>query len=598
MGGCGKSRLAYEFACGLDRVLWHSEFITKDRPFTFEQLQLISDREIRNLLLIIDNDALDMEPLAKWISYIYDKREERQIRVLICQRVRINAGEDERASWLTSLLDASQAVKSLLYQDSIFENAIDISTLREDQLKTIAGSFSRRVFDKDLDEAQKELVIDRLKTIDRTYCRPLYVLLLTEALVKGDIKKIYNEDELLDYAFQNERSILHAKIKNAFGFSLKQNRRLYEEIETDYAEAVVCNYNKMNSMKISDLSKECNISEERYRSLCEEYGLTVNGCIPMIEPDLLAEYYVLRYADQFHSILGVQSFWVPFFRDFNKLLTTKYTLALKAVLSIGLIITMEFYIRGLYEAFFLTDDNDEQRRLIQLMESVFETVYESLGPEYDENPYAAMTGGRAGAIGMVAPLLSSKMNMYLERMQSKLVGQSNIRYISRTNLYIDLYNSWASKIYENLVQRMKVNENDCAGFIDDLNQLEKLHYEIKKQKSEVPWYLSHAWHLAMCYFFSRPIKFSNEISSQIAQKGMFRLKAIMEKDGDISEKENYIKALMVLYVYDDDEYYKKKPEIWEEICSYFHSQLENDDENENMKKLFYSFFSQYPHPNK
>ena len=160
-------------------------------------------------------------------------------------------------------------------------------------------------------------MVQRLKEIDEKNCRPLYLLLLTDALVTGDIENIHNEDGLLNYAFVRERNIIRSRIKAAFGVSIKHHRKLYEEIEVSYADAVVSRAGGI-SQGIADMSKECGISKEHYSNLCEEYGLTVNNNIPVIEPDLLAEYYVMRYADKFCHLWGIQEFWVPFFRDFNK----------------------------------------------------------------------------------------------------------------------------------------------------------------------------------------------------------------------------------------------------------------------------------------
>ena len=150
VGGSGKSRLAFEFACGLDKDVWHSEFITRDRPFVFEQLQMISDKDTRNLLLVIDNDSSDMEPLANWLSYIYDRKENRQIRVLICQRVKINEGENCMAPWRESLLDYNEIVGTLLYEDAKIGSAVDVPSLEDQSQKAISASYSKLVYKKNL----------------------------------------------------------------------------------------------------------------------------------------------------------------------------------------------------------------------------------------------------------------------------------------------------------------------------------------------------------------------------------------------------------------------------------------------------------------
>lgn len=277
-------------------------------------------------------------------------------------------------------------------------------------------------------------------------------------------------------------------------------------------------------------------------------------------------------------------------------MTTKYTKALKQVLSIIPFVIINYYIRGIYEASFATNDEDEQFRLIELMKNTFETAYEILGPEYDERPYASITGGRKGALGLMAPMILDKIDMFLDRMIRKAAGFSNVRNVRRTKDYIEFYSVYAARLYKNLTQRMRNNEKNCLKFIDDLNELETLYQETKGQESEVAWYHSHALYIAMAFFFCREYRYEDELASQVVQNGMKRLKEIMEADGDYHEKENYIKSLMILYENDDNNFYKSKLEIWEEIRSYLIEFMESGDQDEERKNLFHCFFRHHPNP--
>lgn len=584
-GGSGKSRLAFEFACGLDVEKWSFSIFSRDLPLTIEQLQRISDCSDKNLFLIIDKEASDMEPLARWMSHEYAVKSNRQYRILICQRMPAYENSSKFSNWYGSIVEYNECIQDLLYE-SESGGLMTVNVLNDTALADIARSYISTMYENVIISTAKiSLVVERLHTIDSELCRPLYLIFLADAMANGNIEDIHNEDNLLNYAFLRERNYLRNKIQEAFGCDYKHNSMLYDSIELSYAHAIIETL-PTRAYKITDASEYCNLSTEKYIALCDNFGITVNGNIIPLEPDLLAEYYVMRYGHKLNGFLAEQDFWVSFFRDFNKLLIEKYDNVLRHIFFITAIAPTLYFMQGVYEASCLTDDKNELSRLISLVENLYENVYDWIGEEYDKVWFE-------GARDMSMQTLSiheTRRQTLLTNMIASVHGE-NVRKIKTYGLYDSFLGDYGKTLYSKLCKTIDNGANNCLLIIDIMNEFEQRYVDCCERDSEFPWYYSHALLAALIFFFGGIYRYEDELMSQVANNFSRRLLEISKREeADTYQIQNYIKALMLLYENDNDNFYKTKSELYADIKSMSDIYKNNCEYTE----LFLTFFSYFP----
>ena len=70
----------------------------------------------KNILLIVDNDAPDSTPLAKWMSRQFNKNILTDIRIIICQRIPTSNDAKFNAPWFDSLISVNENSKNFVYK--------------------------------------------------------------------------------------------------------------------------------------------------------------------------------------------------------------------------------------------------------------------------------------------------------------------------------------------------------------------------------------------------------------------------------------------------------------------------------------------------
>lgn len=169
---------------------------------------------------------------------------------------------------------------------------ITLNCLSENDLLTISEEYFKNIYgNKDINDSQE--AIKYLYEIDPMFRRPLYLMMICEAIIAGTIDKIHNEEELLDYVYRVELKRLRDKIKAVFGFSHTENTIIYDTVERDYADAIIWSYFGKSKEISNYIFKYVDLPEGIVKQKCEDYGLCQDGIVPIIEPDLLGEYFVL-----------------------------------------------------------------------------------------------------------------------------------------------------------------------------------------------------------------------------------------------------------------------------------------------------------------
>lgn len=555
-GGSGKSRLAYEFSNSLDKNKWDIFTLNRDTGISFNTLLNIINITYKNVFILVDIEISDMESLAKWMSYQYSKRLNIDICILICQRTTKYTLNNEMSSWYSSIHEYNEIVQSFEYDEEII-----LEPLNNNNLEDIFVSYIQTMYpDYPINDNLKREALKKLKEVDPNNLRPLYLLFIADALA-NNIEGINNEDSLLNYAFLRERNYIRTIIKDAFGCDYLHNKELYDSIE----EAIAKNslnvfdgdYNEFHFFELA------NMSEERFKSICDLYGLTINGKIKPIQPDLLAEYFYIRYSDRFIGTTLKQSFWLPLFRDFNYLLTTKYRNVMKQFFPYCLNRLGLYYIEGIYEAFCTTDSDDERIRLLELAENYEEDFKEWVG----NNPIIHPSGSET-TLNWFYMMHEGTIENILSIMKNYIIYKDTIPNLvlptQKYDVYDSFVNDYARHLYIELFKKFN-DETNAFPLIDKLNEFTKLYENTKQRENEVASYYVKGLVLAIEYFFNSSYEYEDELASQIARIVPTQLKNIYQAHNDKGILKEYIYVLAVLFDYDRHEFYKKKEDILIEI---------------------------------
>lgn len=500
VGGSGKSKLVSNFGNSLDCRRWEYIRVGRGDEFSFQALTSRTQDIHKNLFLVIDNDASDMEPLCRWITSRYERRTQTSARIVICNRLPIIKSTSEFSNWYSSIVEYNEVLPTLQYCFPA-TSALNIQPLDIEDMAALIVNYAQTVYPQSNDIPVDD-ILKQLAEIDSINKRPLFALLITDAyLNKNDLHRLNSQDALLNYAFLRERSFIRQKIQSAFRCTFSQNKQLYEEIELSYTKAV--EFYLGHGRRIGILgSAEAHLDEDEFRTLCDCFELTIDGSVPPVQPDLLGEYFFLRNIPLLRSILvNAQDFWVPFFRDYYALLSNQYrTLFDELYIFKGLISLPLYYTQGLYEAFFSSNDLEERKNIHQLLSSFAarsaeelsmdgiaerkEALVNNLGlPDLDEDDehYVDLYGNGAGFIKAIYTPLINEM---LDIMEKALNGKEsdNRPHLGKIPDYQLLENLAAEEVVHNLYEAaMKDKSTEKA-----LEALNKLAYYYEKEEEFQP----------------------------------------------------------------------------------------------------------------
>lgn len=577
-GGSGKSRLAYELKCSLERRGWDTYEITRDTGLSFEILTNIISIGSKNVFIVVDIEIADMEPLARWMSYQYSKRPNVRICVLICQRLRKKLSAEELAPWYASIANYNEMSSSFEFK-AAEETEIYLDKLDFEDLKTMALSYLNAIYPSfKVSQNNLDYALKMLDKTDPNYHRPLYLLFISDAIANNAVSGINSEDSLLNYAFLRERNYIRNIIKDAFGCDYTHNKKLYDIIERNIAEASQTIF--LKKYRTLSGAETVGMSDEQFRSITDTYGLTTNGEINIIEPDLLAEYFYIRYSSQFGGNLAEQEFWVALYRDFNYLITTRYRDFQHQFFPYSNMYLGLYYIQGVYEAFCMSDSKNERERLTELIDRFEDDFKEWIGNDSKHHPF-----GPEFAFGMFFMTQGERLNKIRSIMHNSIDSKQGSLPKQKYDMYDSMLGNQASKLYGEMEELIRT-ANDAALFIDKLNDFTQLFEKTLERDCEVPFYYAHALFGAVIFFFGRGLEYNGEIVSQIARMVPSQLMRIYDIKGTQEALMNYIKTLMTFFKEDDHDYYKGKEELLNEIV-----ELNNKyGDNPNLQELFISFF--------
>ena len=612
-GGSGKSRLAFDFAKELEQSGWKACYYTRYMELTVTALNHDFCNTRCNLLIVVDNDAYDFTQLAKWIFTMGETNHSRKIRILIIQRLSSIVDQEGGMPWVNNLLGHNEVVFDCFYSENNTKNLLELHPLSDEDLESIAVSFVKKMgynmeaFGID----SQKLVVKKLHEIDPKNKRPLYLLFLTNEMAHKKDIRLYNQETIMNDTFKREQSRIRSQIEEAFLVNYPRNKLLYDEIELGIAIATVHDAdNRRVSIKSS--CEYSTFSEEQFVSICEQFGLCQNGEFVPVEPDLLGEYYVMRYLHKFTTFLGLKSFWQRFFRDYYHLLNTTYKEGLMNIFAFAHINAFEYYYKGLYEAFFICDDFEEQKYIKKLLLD-FSGICDN---EEWKKAYKEIWGQSLQGISddVIFSLAQQSYDMgfrpYVEEMLSYMdlvltnkMFTGDMPKLHEYESAATAFGGYAKSIYAELRYNILANFEseerpyDEAAILDCLNDLEQHYVESARnrvaygflyQHSEYPKY--YALSMKECLlFFCGYSEINQEWLWIYIVKIIRRLKEMYELEKDEEIVETYIITLMMQFEHNLCTF-DKKALIFNEILSL---QEKHKNDSEYINELFDFFFDKY-----
>jgi len=288
-GGTGKSRLAYELCSRMMNQFWLVYPPMHYRDDLFSELKEQND----NVLICLDYVKQDMDKITDFIRSIIETPYDNhfKIRVVLIER-------EEKDIWIDDYEINSKR----------YSIPVNLQPIKEEHVRRIVLDYIVNQNTLcDVTEESLDLIIKTLEKVDRDYRRPIYALFIADAWLNNEDLLQWDRNNALNYLLNHELKRINDQLKNTDYMLDRVKRERYSQaIKYMYALATY-----EGEIIITDFGQTLNnlfgidSDDEMLRVLLKEIGilsddLTIDGW----EPDLLGEYYCLRYLDDVNSQFG------------------------------------------------------------------------------------------------------------------------------------------------------------------------------------------------------------------------------------------------------------------------------------------------------
>ena len=298
-GGSGKSRLAYELQ-KQSYIDWAVHYLA---PNDYTDLPSLTTKLSRKTLLIADYVQENAKAIGKWMEQINDAHHSLPIRVLLVER---EFGIEETDSgWARQLymdVHHEQKLRNACYQ----ENFLELRPLHDDDLLNIIENYaialkqSGECVVSALSDTAKQMLLQKLKSVDPVLCRPLYALFLTDAYVTGQNPGHWDRRDVLEYVTTRESSRLRFSIRHIYG---QLDEKLYAA-----CLHLKCMATVLQDASLEELQECCPDAWATIQGKADSFvspedmleliGLSVKEVVFALRPDLIGEYFVYTWLIQ------------------------------------------------------------------------------------------------------------------------------------------------------------------------------------------------------------------------------------------------------------------------------------------------------------
>lgn len=368
-GGCGKSRLAYEFQNQLP-LGWHSHYL---KSSDYANLNGMSSNLTHKTLLIADDVQEHARELGEWMESLNEQLRSLPIRLLLVEREPGTSPEDSvwtnqleysnyhnlpaiiehitqkillntdymrehamaSGKWIDSLNEqlrdlsiqllpaervAYKVPEEFAWTNQLYSNVhneiklkeacyrkkfLNLTPLTDQDLVSIMENYALALQEDKtksgmvLENKSSQMLLQKLKTIDPSMCRPLYAMLLTDAYIESNDIEQWKRTDILNYVISREKKRIQFTIKNVMHTDLL-DKKLYNACI--YLKCTATALQGVPVEKLTELLPDIwKIIEDKsdYFESPEDFlyqiGLIVNGNLPALRPDIVGEYFVFDW---------------------------------------------------------------------------------------------------------------------------------------------------------------------------------------------------------------------------------------------------------------------------------------------------------------
>lgn len=241
-GGCGKSRLAYEFKKQLPND-WKSRYLDSE---DYDNLFDLADKLTEKTLLIADYVQEHAKELGKFMAKLNNNPRNRPLRVLLVERE--TNDESRVASWVTQLY--SSVHNEAQFKKACHKEFLNLQPLSDDNLKKIIKNYAiamKSEYNQGniMSDEKADMLLQKLKTIDPILYRPLYAMFLTDAYIEGNDSERWNREDILDYIIGRENKRLRFNVEYIMSsednklFSVCKFATVFQDISLDELKKIV-----------------------------------------------------------------------------------------------------------------------------------------------------------------------------------------------------------------------------------------------------------------------------------------------------------------------------------------------------------------------
>ncbi|MBR3084134.1 MAG: SIR2 family protein, partial [Oscillospiraceae bacterium] len=304
-GGSGKSRLALELR---ERVAelegWDCHVLTQT---DYDDLSRALENRPRCTLLIADYVQAHARELGRAMQGLLDQPRSAPLRLLLVERSGKAPDADAAGfDWVAQLYEDvhdKSKLKRRCYRDSFLE----LDPLADTPLKAVMRSFAEKQREQGKahalpGEADCQMLLDKLDEIDPGLRRPLYALFLTDAWMDGQDVTHWDRERAMDEILDREEGRLDERIRQVTKSDTK-NLALCNACLDLYRFATA----RIGFAEPGELPSLCPDQYGRIAQAKEQAGLEASADflqsvgladaarLRPLEPDLLGEYFVLRW---------------------------------------------------------------------------------------------------------------------------------------------------------------------------------------------------------------------------------------------------------------------------------------------------------------
>lgn len=300
-GGCGKSKLVYEFTKRYKYDLdWEIQYL---EDWHIEKLENFHDYYYpRNLVLIVDYAGVYAEKLGRWMNQLLRLKAEsrpEKIRLILLEREgTINiVNETMEPTWKRTIENSGERkdrLKDIFFSKEPFGEMGELRPLPEDAIKEMMRQRGEMKGAQISDEILEQLYaqLNRLGTTGIASAKPLLALMITQSYIEKQNIFQWKSKDMLEY-------FLERYYKQCF-YACGRDEKMLESVKMLVLFATVSGVIDIDCEERTSLEKELetisDLLEEQYCSLIcainqsQEFR---NIILPM-EPDILGEYFAIE----------------------------------------------------------------------------------------------------------------------------------------------------------------------------------------------------------------------------------------------------------------------------------------------------------------